>query len=304
LVIGVIGHRDLRNEDREPLTAQVRGVFAELQTRYPSTPLLLLSALAEGADQLVAQVALEKGVRLIVPLPLPKALYEEGFQTQASRDEFNQLLQRAEYWFELPLPQDVRAEEIRRPGLAHDQQYAKGGAYQSPLDEPERGALYHIVTPRVTNPTPVGQPFALHKLTSASRTQEDVPAEQDSDGLRPKSKNDSLGEKQNHERGLDRPKQEFDRVLERLDTFNHDVIHLGPPLTKKREQSKAYLLGTSDTIPVPPLLKQTLYRYAELYAMADSLAIHFRDRTVNTLLASIRGVPRLHTRVRAAGWHS
>jgi hypothetical protein len=111
-----------------------------------------------------------------------------------------------------------------------------------------------------------------------------VPAEQDSDGLRPKSKNDSLGEKQNHERGLDRPKQEFDRVLERLDTFNHDVIHLGPHLTKKREQSKAYLLGTSDTIPVPPFLKQTLYRYAELYAMADSLAIYFRDRTVNTLL--------------------
>jgi hypothetical protein len=181
LVVGVIGHRDRRHEDREPLTAQVRGVFAELQTRYPSTPLLLLSALAEGADQLVAQVALEKGGRLIVPLPLPKALYE-GFQTQASRDAFNQLLQRADYWFELPLPQDVRAEEIRRPGLARDQHYAKGGAdiilhsqlllamwdgthtnqvggtsqivqfqlrgvpksyasSQSPLHEPERGAL-------------------------------------------------------------------------------------------------------------------------------------------------------------------
>jgi hypothetical protein len=324
LVIGVTGHRDLRNEDQEPLKVQVGRVFAELQSRYPSTPLLLLSALAEGADRLVAQVALEKGVRLIVPLPLPKALYEEDFQTQTSRDEFNQLLQQAEYWFELPL-QDAREEEVRRPDHARDEQYAQVGAYivlhsqilialwdgtytdqvggtsqivqfrlwgvpksyappQSPLDEPEGGLLYHIVTPRVKNPTPIGKPFALHKLTSASKTHEEASAEQDSSGERSESKNDHLGKKQNQQRRLDTHQHVFDGVLESLNTFNHDIIQLGPQLAKKQEQSKVYLFGTLDTITLPPGLKQTLYRYADVYAIADSMAIYFKNQTVNTLL--------------------
>jgi len=325
LVIGVTGHRDLRDEDQEPLKAQVGQVFAELRNRYPSTPLILLSALAEGSDRLVAQVALEKGVRLIAPLPLPRALYEEDFQIQASRDEFNQLLQQAEYWFELPLLQDAREEEVRRPGSARDEHYAQLGAYivlhsqilialwdgtdtnqiggtsqivqfclwgvpkpyappQSLLDEPEGELLYHIVTPRVTNPTPVGKPFTLHKLTSASGTREDASAEQGTSGQGLNNKNDQFSKKQNHERSLDTPRQKFDGVLESLNTFNHDVIHLGPQLAKKQEQSKICLLGTLDTVTLPPALKQSLDRYAELFAIADSMAIYFRKRTVNMLL--------------------
>jgi hypothetical protein len=271
---------------------------------------------------LVAQVALEKGVRLIAPLPLPKGLYEEDFQTQASRDEFNQLLQQAEYWFELPL-RDAREEEVRRPDHARDEQYAQVGAYivlhsqillalwdgtytdqvggtsqivqfrlwgvpksyappQSPLDEPEGGLLYHIVTPRVKNPTLVGKPFTLHKLTSGSKTHEE--AEQDSSGERPERKNEHPGKKQNQQRRLETSKQEFDGVLESLNTFNHDISHLGPQLTKEQEQSKVYLFGTLNTVTLPPDLKQTLYRYADVFAIADSMAIYFRDRTVNTLV--------------------
>src|SRR5260370_266892 len=51
LVIGVTGHRDLREEDREHLKNSVRKVFTELRKQYPSTPFVLLSPLAEGADR-------------------------------------------------------------------------------------------------------------------------------------------------------------------------------------------------------------------------------------------------------------
>ena len=73
LVIGVTGHRNLHPEETELLQDQVRQLLRFLQQRYPDTPLLLLSPLAEGADRLVAKVALAEKIRLIVPLPLPVA---------------------------------------------------------------------------------------------------------------------------------------------------------------------------------------------------------------------------------------
>lgn len=325
LVIGVTGHRDLREEDQKPLKAHVGQVFTELRNRYPSTPLVLLSGLAEGGDRLVAEVALEKGVRLIAPLPLPKALYEEDFQTQASRDEFNQLLQRAEFCFELPLLKEAPEEEMRQTGLARDEHYAQLGAFlvlhsqilialwdgvytnkvggtshivefclkgvpnsyaplHSPLDEPEGSMLYHIVTPRAQNPTPVGKPFALYKLASASKARDDVFSEQDESRTKPDSKSDLPRKKQKHEKSQGTPEHKFEDVLASLNTFNADVIALGPQLVQKQEQSKAYLRGTLDTATLPFALRQTLERYADVFAIADSMAMYFRDQTRKTIL--------------------
>src|SRR5437588_8453806 len=129
LVIGVTGHRDLREEDREQLKNAVREVLMGLRQQYPSTPFVLLSPLAEGADRLVAEVALlpEIGVRLIAPLPMPKAMYEVDFEDPNSRAEFNRLLEQADRWFEIPL---VAAEAaVSHPGPERDQQYEAVGKY-------------------------------------------------------------------------------------------------------------------------------------------------------------------------------
>lgn len=322
LVIGVTGHDDLRDEDRQKLEAQVQGVFADLRRRYPSTPLVLLSPLAEGADRLVARIALEQGVRLIVPLPMSKALYEEDFQTQASREEFNKLLQQAEWWFELPLRQDTGGDEVEQQGPARDQQYAEVGAYislhcqilialwdgrythrlggtsqivefqlhgvprsylprHSPLDEPERGPVYHIVTPRVTNPDPVEQHFELRKLIPARSSQNRAFPDEDDEENQQNGQNSPTSRKQ--KKSADAAKQEFDLIFEHLDTFNRDILDIGAHLEKKQEQSKAYLLGNLDTTTLSPALNVTLERYADLYAVTDTLAMHFRNRTVNTL---------------------
>ena len=85
LVIGVTGHRDLRDQDCEILSQRVRSLLLELKAKYPFTPIILLSALADGADRLVARVALEPGIeaRLIAPLPMPRRCYEQDFQIPA-----------------------------------------------------------------------------------------------------------------------------------------------------------------------------------------------------------------------------
>jgi hypothetical protein len=57
LLIGVTGHRDLRSEDEDALRRQVELLFSRLQAEWepsaPSAPIVLLTALAKGADQLV-----------------------------------------------------------------------------------------------------------------------------------------------------------------------------------------------------------------------------------------------------------
>ncbi len=69
LVIGAIGHRDLRQQDVLPLENRVRDLLRDICARYPHSPKILLSALAEGADRVVARVALELNFSPVVPLP-------------------------------------------------------------------------------------------------------------------------------------------------------------------------------------------------------------------------------------------
>jgi hypothetical protein len=92
IVIAVTGHRHLRAEDLPQHRGHVRELFAQLRQRYPSTPLRIVSALAEGADRLVAEVALAEGHELLVPLPLEPADYEHDFP--ASIAEFHSILRR------------------------------------------------------------------------------------------------------------------------------------------------------------------------------------------------------------------
>jgi hypothetical protein len=104
IVIGVTGHRHMRAGDLPRLRERVRQLFADLRRRYPSTPLRIVTALAEGADRLVAEVALEDGHEVLVPLPLEPADYEHDFpQTLA---EFHSILERVPPEEVFVLPQD------------------------------------------------------------------------------------------------------------------------------------------------------------------------------------------------------
>ncbi len=130
LIIGVTGHRDLRAEDTPRIEGAVRSEFERLEQLYPTTPFVLLSALAEGADRLVAKVALEQGMRLIAVLPMPISVYETDFD-EPSRKEFYSLLQAAEHFFELPLMDGLQSEDVAEHGKGRAMQYARVGAHLS-----------------------------------------------------------------------------------------------------------------------------------------------------------------------------
>ena len=129
-VIGVTGHRDLRPEDVDLLKKAVGEIIDQFRKKMPRTPMIVLSALADGADRLVAMVALEKKIRVIVPLPMQQNLYENDFSAE-SLQEFHDLLDRvgAENKFELPLVEGNTKEEILTGGRKRDLQYAQVGQY-------------------------------------------------------------------------------------------------------------------------------------------------------------------------------
>jgi hypothetical protein len=171
--VGVTGHRDLRPADVPMLEAAVRAVFDDLRHHRPATRIVLLSALAEGADQLAARVALACGVPLIAVLPMPKRFYRSTLDGP-SREPFDELAAQASEVIELPLG-SVTLGELAASGAARAERYdalavylvkhsqalialwdgvaseKKGGTAQvvAGMREDGRGSVHHILTRRL-----------------------------------------------------------------------------------------------------------------------------------------------------------
>ncbi|MGE3316136.1 MAG: hypothetical protein AB7O26_13555 [Planctomycetaceae bacterium] len=121
LIIGVAGHRNLCPDDVAALKERVREVFRELRQKLPNTPLVVLSPLNEGADRLVADVALEpeSGASLIAVLPWPEEICPEGRCRSGERAEFEHLLSRASDIISVPLNED---ENVQPEGLSESEE--------------------------------------------------------------------------------------------------------------------------------------------------------------------------------------
>lgn len=129
LVIGVSGHRDLTPTEIAGIEQRVRRVFAELQEKFPERSLRILSPLAEGADRLVARVAEELGLELVVPMPMPETLYAKDFESSRSWAEFGRLTRYAKECIVLPLAPGNTLETIADYSPDRDRQYAEAGAW-------------------------------------------------------------------------------------------------------------------------------------------------------------------------------
>src|SRR5712692_686158 len=136
LVIGATGHRDLRDEDILELKRAVAGVIERLKRDYlggdTETPIIVLSSLAEGADRLIAQVAMDHGAKLIAPLPMPSDEYrhdfEHGFKPNAAA-EFNQLLAHAADAPVVPYVKGNSLEAVQTHPDKRDLQYREVGIF-------------------------------------------------------------------------------------------------------------------------------------------------------------------------------
>ncbi len=286
IVVGITGHRDIRAEDLSQLKHSVETIFRELLSLYPHTPLTFLSSLAEGADRIGAEVALEMGLTLVCPLPLEPELYKTDFESDESRQEFDRMVAASKSWFTLPLVKNVTAESIKQNGHDRDLQYAQVGAYhaqhsqilialwdgqildsvggtgkvvryklegipkifgkaQSPLDPVETGPVYHVLTPRQTNPVLEGAAFTVKKY---------------------------------YPRGYgsyEEAKISFERIFQQIDLFNDDTEKHASQLLESKQQSEGYLLGDLQTTD----LSLELCTIADHYSTADSLATYFQRHT-------------------------
>jgi uncharacterized protein (DUF952 family) len=94
LIVGVTGHRLV--EDRANVERAVAGVAAVLAGRAGARGWRVVSALAEGADRIVATAGLAAGADLDAVLPLEPDDYRADFAGPGSVAEFDGLLARAD----------------------------------------------------------------------------------------------------------------------------------------------------------------------------------------------------------------
>lgn len=290
IIIGVTGHRDLRPEDVPQLEAKIREIFEELIKKYPHTPIQLLSMLSEGADRLVTDIALDLGIKLVVPLPMPRAEFGQDFKTPDSKAEFSRLLTQAGVDFELPLTDEVTPQMRHNDETIRDQQYARVGAYiashchilialwdgiftplvggtsnvvrfkegvselhpklHNPLDLIDSGPVYHILTPRKSNPQPTGEAFRLYKRFPGCP--------------------------------IDDPEADaaYIRILERINSFNEEAVNLSIENNAVIITSKNYLIPENQVQTLPPICRSILNRYA----IADALAIINQRKRRHTMM--------------------
>jgi hypothetical protein len=316
LVVGITGHRDLRAKDIPALEQILREFFRDLQTRHPSTPLLLLTALADGADRLGARIAQESGANLVVALPMPKDLYCLDFAGPESAKEFETLVAQCDHSFELPIMPGSTLEDIAHRGERRDMQYAQVGAYiarhsqillalwdgvtrdllggtsqvirykldgipepyapkHSHLDAVESGPVFHVVTPRESNPELEERGIGNEQGFSDDRAFGDYAGT---------TRGRALSTHWRYPRGYEsneHAKKAYDDIFERMETFNHDAKRHSKAFKAAREQSKDYLLSRKRR----GMLSATIEHTLSFYAIADTLAIYFQRRTIRTLRA-------------------
>ena len=290
LIVGVTAHRDLAPGIVPRLEADVRTWLQRMQKVHPDLPLAVMSALAEGGDRLVARCALDLGIPLIAPLPMPRADYEADFGDPASRAEFDALLARAEV-VELPLVPGATAADVRTRGPARDRQYAQLGVYVSSHCQVLL-ALWDRRAAASTGGTAEVVHYHLHgEMPGLSG--EDAPpnllADDDSDLVYhiacPRDRPEGAIDRPLHARWLTRigespgegPMPEgYRRLFHQLGEFNADARKYAAAIAA----APVHLLPEDPAVPVPPATRAI----EAMFARADWLAIHFRQRVQRSLL--------------------
>lgn len=126
LIIGVTGHRDIDPEDPR-LREIIARELEQLRRTAPDPHTVVLSCLAEGADRLVAHLALDYlGAELVATLPMQPDDYRRDFLRAESLRDFDELVEAAARVVILvngqPPPGGFR-------GMARTRRYACAGAY-------------------------------------------------------------------------------------------------------------------------------------------------------------------------------
>jgi hypothetical protein len=184
IVLAITGHRDILPKDVEALTNKISHIITTLKKKYKYTPITFLSPLADGADRIGAEVAIQNGCELIVPLPMPIEEYKKDFD-KISKAQFDRLLKQASQSFVIPCHQSENRDnyyiaigdfisthahilialwdgvESNKPGGTGYvvAKKIKGVDEHNGLSLPDVSQIIHIATPRISNPE-IEKPFS------------------------------------------------------------------------------------------------------------------------------------------------
>ena len=177
IVLGITGHRDLIEKDIPILKSKVKEIITGLKQNYKNSEIYLISALAEGADMLVAEVAYECGVKVSVVLPYEKQKYMDSFVDPKNIQKFEELYKKSNDQKTLISDKNISSSEAyenlgiyiakhanillalwdgvesgKRGGTSEVVKYAKDFKVENEFDSLDGNAIYIIKTPRVSNP--------------------------------------------------------------------------------------------------------------------------------------------------------
>jgi hypothetical protein len=129
LVVGVTSHRNIREAETAAIRERVRAILDRLSSEVGSS-LVVLTALAEGGDQIVAEEALRLGIPVFAVLPMQRSDYARDFADESSRERFESLLA-ASLAIELAKVAADPSERLPEDatGNARDRHYAEAGIY-------------------------------------------------------------------------------------------------------------------------------------------------------------------------------
>jgi len=126
--IGITGHRNLTEECIPYYRDRVHEMLVKLQEK--NEDILVYSALADGADRLVVEVALELDIEYVAVLPMSKDIYMTDYDI-ASQLIYTKLLDDASSVLEIPLVENNSLSSIVDYSKERDLQYEAAGLYIS-----------------------------------------------------------------------------------------------------------------------------------------------------------------------------
>jgi hypothetical protein len=124
--VGVSGHRDLKYSELDDYKNVLSNILIKLIKQHPYYEIILVTTLAEGADRLVIESAIELGLRYEVVLPMNIVLYKDDFDSDSSI-EFNKYFVNAAGSFTIPLVKNNTFEKITHHGDERNRQYQYAG---------------------------------------------------------------------------------------------------------------------------------------------------------------------------------
>lgn len=152
ILVGITGHRDIHPAAAAGVRQATRDALAELAKTFPAQ-LLVVTALAEGADQLAAEVAEELGIGLVAVSPMPLGRYRTTIEDPAAALALDRL------WHSPAVVQRIELPMLDLPEPSDAAQYEQLGLLLSRRshillalwngDDPERQGQPHH-TPRQT----------------------------------------------------------------------------------------------------------------------------------------------------------